>query len=107
MTFLKVATPRMDEEQHEADVQYPMIDLARDGLISVVEHRPLKLSAVRWPICPTVSRDQVTTERNAKQMLRTRGLPILVSVDLIASGSRQTFLSVLSISIVDATHHLK
>jgi hypothetical protein len=55
MTFLKVATPRMDEEQHEVDVQYPMIDLARDGLISVVEHRPLKLSAVRWPICPTVS----------------------------------------------------
>jgi hypothetical protein len=33
MTFLKVATPRMDEEQHEADVQCPMIDLARDGLI--------------------------------------------------------------------------
>jgi hypothetical protein len=37
MTFLKVATPRMDEEQHEADVQCPMIDLARDGLISVVD----------------------------------------------------------------------
>jgi hypothetical protein len=79
MTFLKVATPRMDEEQHEADVQYPMIDLARDGLISVVDID--HFSAVRWPICPTVSRDQVATERNAKQMLRTRGLPISCRVE--------------------------
>jgi hypothetical protein len=47
MTFLKVATPRMDEEQHEADVQCPMIDLARDGLISVVDINRLNFRRLR------------------------------------------------------------
>jgi hypothetical protein len=80
MTFLKVAMPRMDEEQHEADVQYPMIDLARDGLISVVDIDRLNFPPFDGPFAPQSPRDQVTTERNAKQKLRTRGLPILVSV---------------------------
>lgn len=52
MTFLKVAAPRMDEEQHQADVQYPMIDLARDGLISVVDIDRLNFPPFDGPFAP-------------------------------------------------------
>jgi hypothetical protein len=48
MTFLKVATPCMDEEQHEADVQY----LARDGLISVVDIDRLNFPPFDGPFAP-------------------------------------------------------